>query len=72
MDHPRVRDEFVKSTAEKLREHHGICCGFVVMPNHVHAIAGLVARVVDWSWSSAGVYVSGMDADVPLEWIFET
>jgi putative transposase len=38
LDHPRTRDDFVRITAEKLGEHDGICCGFVVMPNHVHAI----------------------------------
>jgi len=38
LDHPRVRDEFVGITAEKLAEHHGICSGFVVMPDHVYAI----------------------------------
>ena len=38
LDHPRLRDDFVAITAEKLREHEGICNGFVLMPNHVHAI----------------------------------
>jgi putative transposase len=38
LDHPRIRDEFLGITAEKLAEHHGVCSGFVVMPNHVHAI----------------------------------
>ena len=145
LDHPRVRDEFVKITSEKLGEHRGICCGFVVMPDHVHAIvwfdaagalspfmkswkqttslrlkrvlrgaapnyastfpladpfwqpkyypfnlycarkarekldymhlnpvrAGLVARAVDWKWSSAAYYEGGVDVGVPLEWIFE-
>jgi len=33
-----MRDEFIAVTAEKLHEHRGICSGFVVMPNHVHAI----------------------------------
>ncbi len=33
-----MRDDFVAITAEKLREHCDVCCGFVVMPNHVHAI----------------------------------
>ena len=145
LDHPRVRDGFVEITAEKLREHRGICCGFVVMPNHVHAIlwfavagslspfmkswkqttslrlkrvlrgvapnyakefsadepfwqpkyypfnlycdrkarekldymhmnpvrAGLVARAVDWRWSSAAYFESGTDVGMPLEWVFE-
>jgi putative transposase len=145
LDHPHVRDEFVGITAEKLAEHHGICSGFVVMPNHVHAIvwfpasgqlspfmkswkqtsslrlkrvlrgvapnyaatfspedpfwqakyypfnlyserkatekldymhlnpvrAGLVTRAVDWRWSSAGQYESGIDVGVPIRWIFE-
>jgi putative transposase len=38
LDHPRMRDDFLATTAEKLRDYHGICSGFVVMPNHVHAI----------------------------------
>jgi putative transposase len=38
LDHARMRDDFVAITSEKLREHRGICSGFVVMPNHVHAI----------------------------------
>jgi hypothetical protein len=38
LDDPRVRDDFVKITSKKLRDHQGICCGFVVMPQHVHAI----------------------------------
>ena len=33
-----MRDDFVAITTEKLREHQGICSGFVVMPNHIHAI----------------------------------
>jgi putative transposase len=33
-----MRDDFIKITSEKLREHRGVCCGFVVMPDHVHAI----------------------------------
>ncbi len=38
LDHPKLRDDFIAITAEKLREHRGICSGFVVMPDHVHAI----------------------------------
>ena len=145
LDHPRVRDNFVRITAEKLRAHEGTCSGFVVMPDHVHAIvwfaatgalspfmktwkqttslrlkrvlrgvaphyaekllpddpfwqpkyypfnlynerkarekldymhlnparAGLVARTVDWRWSSATYYESGQDVGIPLEWIFD-
>jgi putative transposase len=33
--------------------------------------AGLVARAVDWRWSSAGYYEGGADVGIPLEWIFE-
>ena len=43
LDHPHVRDEFVKITAEKLAEHQGTCSGFVVMPDHVHAIVWFAA-----------------------------
>ena len=38
LDHPQMRDDFVAITSEKLGEHHGVCSGFVVMPDHVHAI----------------------------------
>jgi putative transposase len=38
LDHSGLRDDFVTITAEKLREHQGICSGFAVMPNHIHAI----------------------------------
>jgi putative transposase len=38
LDHPRIRDDFMAITATKLREHRGVCSGFVVMPNHVHVI----------------------------------
>jgi putative transposase len=38
LDHAGMRDNFVTITAEKLYEHGGICSGFVVMPDHVHAI----------------------------------
>jgi putative transposase len=31
------------TTAEKLSEHQGICSGFVVMPNHVHAVVWFAA-----------------------------
>ena len=48
LDHAGIRDRFVTITAEKLREHRGICTGFVVMPDHVHAIVwfGAAARSV--------------------------
>jgi putative transposase len=54
-----VRDEFVKITSEKLGEHKGICCGFVVMPNHVHAIVwfaaagGLSAFMKSWKQTTS-------------------
>jgi putative transposase len=38
LDHARLRDDFVEITADKLRDHGGVCSGFVVMPNHIHAI----------------------------------
>jgi putative transposase len=41
LDHPGMRDSFVTITADKLREHRAICSGFVVMPDHVHAIVWL-------------------------------
>jgi putative transposase len=42
-DHPKLRDDFIVITVEKLREHRGICSGFVVMPDHVHAIVWFAA-----------------------------
>jgi putative transposase len=145
LDHPQVRDDFVEITAEKLGKDQGVCCGFVVMPDHVHAIvwfgaegalspfmkswkqatslrlkrvlrgvapnyadripiaepfwqpkyypfnlysehkarekldymhlnpvrAGLVDRAIDWRWSSAAYYESGVDVGIPLDWIFD-
>ena len=38
LDHPRARQVVVGVLAEELRERQGACCGFVVMPDHVHAI----------------------------------
>jgi putative transposase len=38
LDLPALRDEFVALTAAALVRHAGVCCGFVVMPNHVHVI----------------------------------
>jgi len=33
-----MRDDFIAITSEKLREHRVVCSGFVVMPDHVHAV----------------------------------
>jgi putative transposase len=40
LDHPAVRDGFVRLLAETLARHQGVCSGFVVMPDHVHLIVG--------------------------------
>jgi len=41
LDHPRARQIVVAVLAEELAKRQGVCCGFVVMPNHVHAMIWL-------------------------------
>ncbi|HUT91003.1 MAG TPA: transposase [Thermoguttaceae bacterium] len=38
LDHPRARQIVISVLADELNDHTGTCCGFVVMPDHVHAI----------------------------------
>jgi len=38
VDHPRCRQIVMGVMADKLAKRDGICCGFVSMPDHVHAI----------------------------------
>jgi len=38
LDHPRARQVVISLLATELAVHDGACCGFVVMPDHVHAI----------------------------------
>ncbi len=38
LDHARARQVVMGLLATELATHEGICCGFVVMPDHVHAI----------------------------------
>ena len=38
LDHARARQVVISLLATELATHEGICCGFVVMPDHVHAI----------------------------------
>jgi len=37
LNHPRARQIVIGVLGEELRKRHGQCCGFVIMPNHVHA-----------------------------------
>ena len=37
LDHPRARQIVMAVLAAELNHHGGTCCGFVVMPDHVHA-----------------------------------
>jgi putative transposase len=37
LDHPYCRQVVIAILAEELEKRDGICCGFVIMPNHVHA-----------------------------------
>lgn len=41
LDCDPLRNALLVALTEKLRERGGICSGYVVMPNHVHAIAWL-------------------------------
>ncbi len=38
LDHPYPRQVVMGLLAEELKKRDGVCCGFVVMPDHVHAI----------------------------------
>ena len=38
LDHPHSRQVVMALLTEELKKHGGVCCGFVVMPDHVHAI----------------------------------
>jgi len=38
LDHPRARQVVMGVLTGELHKHNGTCCGFVVMPDHVHAI----------------------------------
>ena len=38
LDHARARQVVISLLATELATHEGTCCGFVVMPDHVHAI----------------------------------
>ncbi len=38
LDHARARQVVIGLLATELATHEGTCCGFVVMPDHVHAI----------------------------------
>jgi len=38
LDHPRCRQVVMGALADELAKRDGTCCGFVIMPDHVHAI----------------------------------
>jgi putative transposase len=38
LDHPRAKQIVVSILADELQKRQGLCSGFVVMPDHVHAI----------------------------------
>ena len=38
LDDARSRQVVMGTLAGELKKHTGVCCGFVVMPDHVHAI----------------------------------
>ncbi len=38
LDHPASRQVVIALLADELKKRGGTCCGFVVMPDHVHAI----------------------------------
>jgi len=56
LDHPRARQIVIGVLADEINKHRGTCCGFVVMPDHVHAIvwfaeAGRLSRFMQ-VWKS--------------------
>ena len=56
LDHPRSRQVVIALLADELNSHGGTCCGFVVMPDHVHAIlwfpeTGCLSRFMQ-TWKS--------------------
>jgi putative transposase len=59
LDHPQMRANLLELLTEKLRSHDGICSGYVVMPDHVHAIVwfekiGALSRFMkSWKQSSS-------------------
>lgn len=38
LDHPHARQIVIDILADQLERQDGTCCGFVIMPDHVHAI----------------------------------
>lgn len=38
LDHPAVRDAMITVLSDRLASHNAVCCGYVVMPDHVHLI----------------------------------
>ena len=38
LDHPITKQIVMGILTEELKKHEGVCCGFVIMPDHVHAI----------------------------------
>ncbi len=38
LDHPSTKQIVMTVLTDELKKHDGVCCGFVIMPDHVHAI----------------------------------
>ena len=59
LDHPAMRDAFLSVFAKTLNAHETLCCGYVVMPDHVHAILwcsdpGAISRFMkSWKQTSS-------------------
>ena len=56
LDHPRAREIVIRVLAEELDKIDGGCCGFVVLPDHVHVIVwfpetGCLSRFMQ-TWKS--------------------
>ena len=45
LDHPRTRQVVMGVLAAKMKNHCGTCCGFVIMPDHVHAMVWFAGKV---------------------------
>lgn len=73
LDREPLRDALLDILAKKLADHSGTCCGYVVMPDHVHAILwfaqeGALGRFMK-SWKqTSSIKLKGMLRGVAPEY----
>jgi putative transposase len=59
LDHAVMRDAFLSVLVEKLELYQALCCGYVVLPDHLHAIlwipqaCGVSAFMKSWKQTSS-------------------